>query len=171
MIFTNETIAATGGLTDAELRATPVPVATDGLTDAELRATPVDVLGPLTDAELRATPVPVSTGGLTDAELRASAVEVEVTNFPGAAAGTATVSRVATSGTVATLLAANPDRKKVIVVTELGTTFIKLGTGASSTDYSFYAPARSTIEFDSYLGEVTVIRSSGTGDVQVTEIE
>lgn len=47
-----------GGLTDDELRATPVPV--DGpLTDAELRASAVPVSGPLTDAELRASEVPV----------------------------------------------------------------------------------------------------------------
>lgn len=45
-----KTIAAGGaGLTDAQLRATPVPVSGT-----------VAVTGPLTDAELRATPVPVS---------------------------------------------------------------------------------------------------------------
>lgn len=78
------------GLTDTQLRATPVPVAdataeatlalikakTDnldvalstravtGLTDAQLRATPVPVSGPATDAQLRATPVPVSSANL-----------------------------------------------------------------------------------------------------------
>ncbi len=51
------------------------------LTDAELRATPVPVSGPLTDAELRATAVPVS-GPLTDAELRASAVPVSAASLP-----------------------------------------------------------------------------------------
>ena len=62
----------TDALTDAELRATPVPisgtVSTGGLTDAQLRSTPVPISGtvstglsqPLTDAQLRATPVPVS---------------------------------------------------------------------------------------------------------------
>lgn len=67
-------IGALNFLTDAELRASPVPVS-GPLTDAELRATPVDVLGPLTDTELRATPVPVS-GPLTDAELRATPIDV-----------------------------------------------------------------------------------------------
>lgn len=62
----------TGGLTDAQLRATAVTV-TGALTDTQLRATPVPVSGPLTDTQLRATAVPVS-GGLTDAELRASAL-------------------------------------------------------------------------------------------------
>jgi hypothetical protein len=60
-----------GPLTDAQLRATPVPIsgtvtATGPLTDTQLRATPVPVsgtvtaTGPLTDTQLRATPVPVS---------------------------------------------------------------------------------------------------------------
>jgi hypothetical protein len=89
-LLSNPLDVNTDGLTDAELRASPVPVTgsvtTDGLTDAELRASPVPVSGPLTDAELRASPVDVqgtvaisgtiSTDGLTDAELRASPVPV-----------------------------------------------------------------------------------------------
>jgi hypothetical protein len=81
-------IVVTGPLTDAELRATAVPVS-GPLTDTQLRATPVPVSGTvtantggLTDTQLRATPVPVSgtvtanTGGLTDTQLRATAVPV-----------------------------------------------------------------------------------------------
>jgi hypothetical protein len=48
------------------LRTTP----NDGLTDAELRATPVPVTVPI--------PIPVVTGGLTDAELRAAPVPVTI---------------------------------------------------------------------------------------------
>lgn len=61
---------ATGGLTDAQLRATPVPVSgtvtvTDGAgpltVDGSVSITgSVAVTGPLTDTQLRATPVPVS---------------------------------------------------------------------------------------------------------------
>lgn len=78
-----DTYVGAPGLTNAQLRASPVEVETEliqPLTDTELRATPVEVdtgLNPLTDAELRATPVAVDTGllqGLTDAELRASPV-------------------------------------------------------------------------------------------------
>lgn len=78
-----------GGLTDTELRATPVPVSgtltvNTGLTDVQLRATPVPVSGALTDTELRATPVPVSgtltvNTGLTDVQLRATPVPVSGT--------------------------------------------------------------------------------------------
>jgi hypothetical protein len=82
-------LKVSGPVTDAELRATPVPivgaVATGGLTDDELRAAPVNVsgtvsTGSLTDVELRATPIPVTgtvaTGGLTNTELRDSPVPV-----------------------------------------------------------------------------------------------
>lgn len=50
---------ATGGLTNTELRATPVPVS-GPITDAQLRAAAVPVTGPVTDAQLRAAPVPVN---------------------------------------------------------------------------------------------------------------
>jgi len=79
-------LPVSGPLTDAQLRATAVPVsgtvtATGPLTDTQLRATAVPVSGPLTDTQLRATAVPVSgtvtaTGPLTDTQLRATAVPV-----------------------------------------------------------------------------------------------
>ena len=81
------TITVIGGLTDAQLRATPVPVS-GPLTDTELRAVAVPIsgtvaaTGPLTDVELRAVAVPVS-GPLTDTELRAVAVPVASTLTAG----------------------------------------------------------------------------------------
>ena len=82
-----------GGLTDAELRASAVPVSlatTPGLTDTQLRASAVPVslatTPGLTDAQLRAAAVPVSlasTPGLTDTQLRASAVPVSLASTPG----------------------------------------------------------------------------------------
>lgn len=50
---------STGGLTNTELRAAPVPV-TGPLTDAQIRASALPVLGPLTNTELRASAVPIS---------------------------------------------------------------------------------------------------------------
>lgn len=84
-----------------------------GLTDAELRATPVPVSGPLTDAQLRAVAVPVSgtvtaTGPLTDAQLRAVAVPVSGTFFQGtqpiSAAALPLPTGAATEATLATRL-------------------------------------------------------------------
>lgn len=90
------TLAVTGPLTDAQLRASAVPVSL-----ASVPSHPVT--GPLTDAQLRATPVPVSgtfwqatqpvsgtfwqatqpvSGPLTDAQLRAAAVPVSLATLP-----------------------------------------------------------------------------------------
>ena len=57
---------ATGGHTDDELRAAPVPVS-GPLTDTQLRATALPVSGPLTDTQLRATKLPVSLADGDDA--------------------------------------------------------------------------------------------------------
>jgi hypothetical protein len=79
------------GVNEGDVSLTnPMPVdigLNQPLTDAELRASPVPVSGPLTDAELRAVAVPVSgtvtantglTQPLTDTQLRASPVDVDV---------------------------------------------------------------------------------------------
>lgn len=77
--------ASTGGLSDAQLRATPVPVS------GSVSVGTVPVTGPLTDAQIRATALPVS-GPLTDAQLRAVAVPVSGTVTANAGTGTLAVS-------------------------------------------------------------------------------
>jgi hypothetical protein len=105
------TTAVTGPLTDAQLRASAVPVDSE-LTTADLdtgagtdtravvglaraesggavlvgSANPLPTTGPLTDTQLRATAVPVS-GPLTDTQIRATALPVSV---PGSVAVTGT---------------------------------------------------------------------------------
>ena len=98
-----------GPLTDAQLRASAVPV-TGGLTDTQLRATPVPVSGPLTDTQLRASAVPV-TGGLTDTQLRAAAVPV-VGSVP---TRTPTTTSVTSATTSALILAANANRRGLMI--------------------------------------------------------
>ena len=73
----NVVINSSPGLTNAEMRATPVPVSHGGLTNAEMRATPVPVShGGLTNAEIRATPLNVvpcmNSGGHTSANTHAT---------------------------------------------------------------------------------------------------
>lgn len=153
-LFTNEVDSTTtNGLTDTQLRATPVPISgtvtTGGLTDTELRATPVPVSGPLTDAQLRATPVPVTSGSLA----------------------TATVTRAAVTAVVSTVLSSAPTRTKFIIYNETGTLFVKLGTGASTTDYSQRLTANSVWEYAGYSGIVTVIKQTGSTFAQVTSVE
>lgn len=85
-------VAVTGPLTDAELRATPVPVsgiiATGGLTDAELRATPVPVSA--VDLDIRnlvfATDKVDTSGSTLGANSGVDIGDVTVNNGAGAAA-------------------------------------------------------------------------------------
>lgn len=107
---------ASSGLTNTELRATPVPVSgtvstglSQPLTDTQLRATPVPMSGtvsvsnfPATQPVSIASTVPVSgtfwqatqpvSGPLTDTQLRASAVPVSGTVTANAGTGTMAVS-------------------------------------------------------------------------------
>lgn len=85
-------LSVIGPLTDAQLRATPVPVSgtvavsNPGLTDTQLRATPVPVSGTVTitdgsgpvtvDGTVAVSGSVAVTGPLTDAQLRATAVPV-----------------------------------------------------------------------------------------------
>jgi hypothetical protein len=114
--FSRPVVKALGPVTDAELRATPVPVS-GPLTDTELRATPVPVSGPLTDTELRATPVPVS-GPLTDTELRATPVPVS-----GAIGPDFIQEQLVFNGnqSIPTAVAAFPQTKLAIAATSDGT--------------------------------------------------
>lgn len=78
----------TDGLTDTELRATPVavsgtvtvnePVTVDGTVGVSSVGGTVAVSGPLTDTQLRAAAVPVS-GPLTDVQVRATPLPVSGT--------------------------------------------------------------------------------------------
>lgn len=149
--FTNEVL---GPVTDAELRATPVPISgtvtstPSGTQDVNVTNGSLAVTGPLTDTQLRATAVPVTQGGTP----------------------TATVSRVAVSTTVATLQASNSSRKRLVIFNESGTLFLKLGTAATVTDYTYRLTANTTVEVDFYTGEVTGIKATGSTFAQITEI-
>lgn len=124
----------TGPLTDAQLRASPVPVSAsiefDGLTNAELRASPVPVSGtvgvsgtvPVSGAFYQATqpvsaaslPLPAGAatqatlaGLLTDAQLRAAAVPVSAAALP-LPSGAATEATLAARLAEATFTARTP---------------------------------------------------------------
>lgn len=86
-------------------------------------------------------------------------------------ASTATTTRVATSSASTLLLAANVNRKRVIVTTETGAqNYVALGSAASSTNYSYLLTQTATLDLTGWLGTVTLARASGTGSVQVTEL-
>lgn len=106
-------------------------------------------------------------GPLTNTELRASAVPVSFST----AALTPTVTRVVVSGSVATLAAANSARQRLVIHNETGTLFVKLGTNATSTDYTYRLVANTVLEIPfAQSAAVTAIKASGTSDVQVTSL-
>jgi hypothetical protein len=105
-----------GGLTDAQLRATPVPVS-GPLTDIQLRASAVAISGTVSIAGT----VPVS-GPLTDAQLRAVAVPVSGTFFqatqPVSAASLPLPTGAATEATLGTRLSESDFDSKTGSLTE-----------------------------------------------------
>lgn len=95
---------------------------------------------------------------------------IPVTFTPGALTTTATVSTVAVSTTVATLSASNTGKTGVVIHNEAGRLYVKLGSGASTSDYSYRLTANTTLEINNYAGEITGIKQSGSTNAQVTEI-
>ena len=160
-------ITVDGPVTDAQLRATPVPVS-GSLTDTELRATAVPVSGPLTDTQLRASAVPVS-GPLTDTQLRASAVPT----LGCVAVRTPTTTSVAGIASSVTILASNANRKG-FAVSNISTSklYLSFTSPASASNCFIEMQPGAFLVFDQQL-IVTVpiygIWTNVNGTCQVTE--
>ena len=114
------------------------------------------VTGPLTDTQLRATAVPISG-------------TVAVSNLSDANVGVATVTNISVGVSSTTLSASNAAKTKVAIYNETGTLYVKLGSTASSTSYSYRLTANAVLELSGYYGLVTAIKASGTTSVLVTE--
>lgn len=175
-------ITVDGPLTDAELRATPVPVsgtfwqATQpvsfswlGLTDTELRASPVPVSGTFWQAT---QPVSFTWSGLTDAELRASPVPVSGT-ISTTSEKASTPSQSSPSVTVAStvVLASNASRLGATIYNEGSEVcYLKLGSTASTTSYSVQLVVGAYYEVPfGYTGAIDGITSTSTAQLRVTE--
>ena len=171
-----------GPLTDAQLRAAVVPVSVSGAVSVSNFPATQPVSGPLTDAQLRAAVVPVTvanfpatqpvSGPLTDAQLRATPVPISGTiSTTPSVSSSATISRVATAATSTVILAANANRKKAIIMTETGTAnYVAFGATASLTSYTYLLGSTTVLEITGYTGVISLIRASGNGNVQVTEL-
>lgn len=88
----------------------------------------------------------------------------------GAVSSIATITSVVVSTTVATISASNASKTKVVVYNESGTLFVKLGSGASSTSYSYRLTANTVLEISGYTGIVTAIKATGSSNALVTEV-
>lgn len=193
-VFTDE-VTADQGAPQTPANAWPVEV-TDGTNILGTSAHPVkvDPTGSTTQPVSGTVTVAQPTAGNLNATVTGS---VSVSNFPvtqpvsgtvsatqgtspwvvsgtvttsAPASSSATITRIATSTTAVTALASNASRKKVIIATETGTTYLVYGATASATNYTMAVGANSVIEIDIWTGSISVIRSAGTGNIQVTEL-
>lgn len=139
------------------------------------------------EVQITNTPLPVDTTGqtinvgnfpATQNVAITSSVELEIKNdsgnpipvtFTGTATGTATVTNVSVGTSPTTLSASNASKTRVAVYNETGTLFVKCGSGASSTSYSYRLTANTSLEIDGYYGIVTATKATGTTSVLVTE--
>jgi hypothetical protein len=140
-------VAVTGPLTDAQLRASAVPVS---LASTTITGS-VAVTGPLTDAQLRASPVPTK-------EVRAA---------------TNTRSSVSGAAVDTLLLASNANRLGATFFNESSAIlYLALGTTAASlTNYTVQMVTGAYYEVPfAYTGEIRGIWASATGAVRVGEI-
>lgn len=106
---------------------------TNGLTDAQLRAAPVPVLGPLTDTQLRAAPVPVTIAGAAPAIVRTPTILSTTTT--GTVAAGATSVGFSNEGTVAATVAGGtlPAGRTVSFIAPDGDTLAAIAYTATGT--------------------------------------
>lgn len=130
-----------------------------GLTDTQLRATPVPISGTVTSNTGLTQP-------LTDTQLRASAVPTKEIRSSTGGDSTASIS------TSATVLAANSSRLGATIYNESGGACrIKLGATASATSYTMIIAINGYYEVPyGYTGIITGIAVSGTAVLRITEL-
>ena len=145
---------------EVSITNTPLPVDGSGVTQP--------VSGTVT-ANAGTGPFPVSdNGGALTVDGSVSISGTVSTTVGGT--GTATVTQVSVSTTVATLSASNSAKTKVIVHNESGTLFVKLGSGASSSSYTYRLTGNTVVEVEGYFGIITATKASGTSNALVTEV-
>jgi hypothetical protein len=86
---------------------------------------------------------------------------------------TSTLTNVTVSTSNTTLVAANANRKALIIFNDAShSVFIKFGATASTSSFTFKLPDKETYEMPQpvYTGIIDAITSSGSGSVRVTEL-
>lgn len=139
-----------------------LPPSSGGLTDAELRATPV----PMSLATAPTTPV---TGTFWQATQPVSGTVTADPTFPA----TAAVTSVAASASNVTLKASNAARRGLSVYNDSSAIlYVKFGATASSSSYTIQMAANSYYELPQpcYTGIIDGIWASATGNARITEV-
>lgn len=112
-------------------------------------------------------------------DLRAAVVGIfdaagnQLSGFDATRPANATIATVPVTTTDAVLLAANPDRRGVVLTNEASKTlYVAFGAVASATAYTYPVPSGQTKEFplNGFTGAIHGVLSAGTGNVRITEI-
>lgn len=147
----------------------PVSFSWLGLTDTELRASPVPVSGTFWQAT---QPVSFTWAGLTDAELRATPVPVSGTiSTTSEKASTPSQSSPSVTTASTSVLASNASRLGATIYNEGSQVcYLKLGSTASTTSYSVQLVVGAYYEVPfGYTGAIDGITSTSTAQLRVTE--
>jgi len=94
---------------------------------------------------------------------------VAVSNLPIESVSTSAVTPITVSTTVATLLAARAERILAVIFNETGTLFVKAGTGASASSFTWRLTANTELDITDYTGIVTAVKATGTSTCLVTD--
>ena len=167
----------TGGLTNTELRASPVPVSLSSTTVTGS----VAVTGPLTDTQLRASAVPTTdthttAGAPLAVRLSDGAAFYNATGGGGGGTSpstTATKSNVTSAASDTLLLASNTSRLGTVIYNDSNATlYISLGTvTASLTSYTFQCGPGGYYELPfNFTGQIRGVWSSANGAARITEL-
>jgi hypothetical protein len=88
-----------------------------------------------------------------------------------AGAATGTLTNVASSASNVTILSAAATRRQAILYNDsTQDCYVKFGTTASATSFTYYMPSLATIEIEKYNGRIDAIWVSANGNMRVTEI-
>lgn len=146
------------------------PVAADTLATNAAVMYSLDLAG-LTNFQVRSTAFGTGTGAVRlSASGMPSTPLVSIGNAAFSTPGTPT--RVGTSTTSASVASANTLRRYICLFNEgSAVAYVSLGSGAATTTaYSFQLKAGQAWEAVGYTGAITAITSTGTGNIQRTEV-
>lgn len=68
-----------------------------------------------------------------------------------------------------TVCAPSADREFIVVHNETGVTFVKLGSGASPSNYTYRLSSNAILELPGWKGSLTAAKATGSGWLTVTE--
>lgn len=84
---------------------------------------------------------------------------------------TSAITNVAGSATSVTLLSANAARRNFVIYNNsTSDCYVKYGTTASSTSFTYYLPSLGTLQDEFYAGRIDAIWIAANGSAQITEV-